>query len=183
MRLMKQAWVAVAVGAMILAVAPASSAQLNSNQATVNLNAVMAESLSVSAAPGTVNFNLPASGIAPGSAPVVITTAWVLSPARTKVSVYAFLGSVAAALTDGAGNNIASAKVSGSVNAGPMGPFTGASPFSGATAITVVNALAITNANRNSNRVDNVAMQIDTTGLGLPSGVYTGVMTVQAQAI
>ena len=183
MRLMKQAWVAVALGAMILAVAPASNAQLNSNQATVNLNAVLAESLSVSAAPGTVNFNLPASGIAPGSAPVVITTAWVLSPARTKVSVYAFLGSVAAALTDGAGNNIASAKVSGSVNAGPMGPFTGASPFSGATAITVVNALAINNANRNSNRVDNVAMQIDTTGLGLPSGVYTGVMTVQAQAI
>ena len=183
MRLLKQTWVAVAVAAMILAVAPASHAQLNSNTATVNLNAVMAESLSVSAAPGTVNFNLPASGIAPGSAPVVITTAWVLSPARTKVSVYAFLGSVAAALTDGAGNNIASAKVSGSVNGGAMGPFTGASPFSGATAITVVNALAITNANRNANRVDNVGLQIDTTGLGLPSGVYTGIMTVQAQAI
>ena len=183
MRLMKQVWVAVALAAIVLAVAPTLSAQLNSNTATVNLNAVLAESLSVSAAPGTVNFTLPASGIAPGSAPVVINTAWVLSPARTKVSVYAFLGSVVAALTDGAGNNIASAKVSGSVNAGPMGPFTGASPFSGATAITVVNALAITNVNRNSSRVDNVALQIDTTGLGLPSGTYTGVMTVQAQAI
>lgn len=183
MRLMKQAWLVVAAAAMILAVAPASHAQLNSNQATVNLNAVLAESLSVSAAPGTVNFTLPASGIAPGSAPVVITTSWVLSPARTKVSVYAYLSSVAAALTDGAGNNIAAAKVSGSVNAAPMTAFTGASPFSGATAVTVVNNLAITNANRNSSRVDNLGMQIDTTGLGLPSGTYTGVMTIQAQAI
>jgi hypothetical protein len=64
-----------------------------------------------------------------------------------------------------------------------MTPFTGASPFSGATALTVVNALAITNANRNSNRADNLALQIDTTGLGLPSGAYTGVMTIRAQAI
>ena len=183
MRSMKQAWVGLASAALLFAVAPVAKAQLNSNQATVNLNAVMAESLSVSAAPGTVNFTLPASGIAPGSAPVVINTAWVLSPARTKVSVYAFLGSAAAALTDGAGNNIASSKVSGSVNAGPMTPFTGVSPFSANASITVVNALAITNANRNSNRSDNVALQIDTTGLGLPSGTYTGVMTVQAQAI
>jgi hypothetical protein len=174
MRLMKQAWVAVA---------PASNAQLNSNQATVNLNATLGESLTVAAAPGTVNFNLPASGIAPGSAPVVINTAWVLSPARGSVSVYAYLSSVAAALTDGAGNNIACARVSGAVGVGPMTPFTGASPFSGATAITVVPALVITNANRNSARVDNVALQIDTTGLGLPSGIYTGVMTIRAQAI
>ena len=48
---------------------------------------------------------------------------------------------------------------------------------------SLVNALAITNANRNSSRVDNLAMQIDTTGLGLPAGIYTGVMTIQAQAI
>ena len=183
MRFMKQALMAVAAVGFVLAAAPLSHAQLNSNQATVNLNANMSESLSVTAAPGTVNFNLPASGIAPGSAPVVVNTSWVLSPARTAVSVYAFLGSAPAALTDGAGNNIASSRVSGSVNAGPMGPFTGASPFSGATAITVVNALAITNANRNANRSDNVALQIDTTGLGLPSGIYTGVMTIQAQAI
>jgi hypothetical protein len=183
MRFMKRACMAVAAAAFVLAAAPLYNAQLNSNQATVNLNANMSESLSVTVAPGTVNFNLPASGIAPGSASVAINTSWVLSPARTSVSVYAFLGSAPAALTDGAGNNIASAKVSGSVNAGPMTPFTGPSPFSGATAITVVNALAITGANRNSNHADNVALQIDTTGLGLPSGIYTGIMTVQAQAI
>jgi len=183
MQFMKQTWVGLAAAALLFAVAPTASAQLNSNQATVNLNANMSESLSVSAAPGTVNFTLPAAGIAPGSAPVVINTAWVLGPARTKVSVYAFLGSAAAALTDGAGNNIPSSSVRGSVNAGPMTPFTGASPFSANASITVVNALAITNANRNANRADNVALQIDTTGLNLPAATYTGVMTVQAQAI
>jgi hypothetical protein len=181
MRIMKQEWVAVAV--LALAMVPASHAQLNSNQATVNLNANMAESLTVSAAPGTVNFILPASGIAPGSAAVVVNTSWVLAPARTSLSVYAFLGSAAAALTDGAGNNIPSSKVSGSVNAGPMSTFTGASPFSANASITVVNALAINNFNRSANRADNVALQIDTTGLNLPAGTYTGVMTVQAQAI
>lgn len=183
MQFMKQTWVGFAAAALLFAVAPTASAQLNSNQATVNLNANMSESLSVSAAPGTVNFVLPASGIAPGSAPVVINTAWVLGPARTKVSVYAFLGSAAVALTDGAGNNIPSSAVRGSVNAGPMTPFTGSSPFSATASITVVNALAITNANRNANRADNVALQIDTTGLNLPAASYTGVMTVQAQAI
>jgi hypothetical protein len=183
MKLMKQAWIGLAVAALVLAVAPASFAQLNSNTATVNLNAILAESLSVQAAPGTVNFVLPASGVAAGSAPVLVTTTWVLSPTRTSVSVYAFFGSAPAALTDGAGDNIPSARVSGSVNGGAFGTFTGASPFSGATAIKVVNALAITNANRNSIHVDSVALEIDTTGANLPSGTYTGVLTIQAQAL
>jgi hypothetical protein len=64
-----------------------------------------------------------------------------------------------------------------------MSTFTGASPFSANASITVVNALAINNFNRSANRADNVALQIDTTGLNLPAGTYTGVMTVQAQAI
>lgn len=183
MKLMKQAWIGLAVAALVLAVAPASLAQLNSNTATVNLNAVLAESLSVLAAPGTVNFTLPASGVAVGSAPVLVTTAWVLSPTRTSVSVYAFFSSAAVALTDGAGDNIPSARVSGSINGGAFGTFTGASPFSGASAVTIVNALAINNANRNATRVDSVALEIDTTGANLPSGVYTGVLTIQAQAL
>jgi len=45
--------------ALVAAMSPASRAQaLNSNVATVNLNAVLAESLTVAAAPATVNFTL-----------------------------------------------------------------------------------------------------------------------------
>ncbi|PYU13515.1 MAG: hypothetical protein DMG29_11655, partial [Acidobacteria bacterium] len=53
--------------ALLMAVTPASWAQVNSNQATVNLNAVLGESLTVTASPGTVNFTLAASGPSTGS--------------------------------------------------------------------------------------------------------------------
>jgi hypothetical protein len=42
---------------------------------------------------------------------------------------------------------------------------------------------AILAGNRNAGRSDTLALQIDTTGLGLPAGTYTGVLTIQAQAI
>jgi hypothetical protein len=35
----------------------------------------------------------------------------------------------------------------------------------------------------NSTHSDSVALQINTTGLALPAGTYTGTLTIQAQAI
>jgi len=113
--------------ALVLVLAPASHAQLNSNVATVNLNAVLGETLTVSAA-------------------------------------YFSTGN---ALTDGAGNNIPTANVDGSVNSGPAGAFTGATPF-GANGMTVFSqALGV--GTYNDNRADTIDLTIDTTGLGLPS--------------
>jgi hypothetical protein len=170
----------LAVLALALAVAPAAFAQLNSNQATVNLNAVLGESLTVTAGPGTVNFVLPASGVANGSAPVSITTAWVLDGSRTNVSCYAYFSS-AVALTDGT-NNIPTSNVQGSVNGGAFGTFTGgAGPF-GTESIQVFS-VAIGAANRNSSSVDSLDLRINTAGLGLPASNYTGVLNIQAQAI
>ncbi len=170
----------LAVLALALAFAPAAFAQLNSNQATVNLNATLGETLTVAAGPGTVNFALPASGIANGSAPVAITTSWALSGSRTSVRLYAYFSS-AVALTDGT-NNIPTSNVLGSVNGGAFGAFTGgAGPF-GTESIQVFNQ-AITNANRNAARADNVDLRINTTGLGLPASTYTGVLNIQAQAL
>jgi hypothetical protein len=176
-----QLWLAVAVAALMLALAPGASAQLNSNQATVNLNAVLGEAVTVSAGPGTVNFALAAAGIANGSSPVSITTSWVLASSRTGVSLHAYFSS-AVALTDGSGNNIPTSNVEGSVNGGGFGSFTGgAGPF-GTESIQVFN-VAITPVNVNSSRTDSLDLRINTTGLGLPAGTYTGVLNIQAQAI
>ena len=116
----KNLLIALGLLGLTLMVAPASQAQINSNVATVNLNAVLSESITVSAAPGLVNFALVGSGVSAGSAQVAIDTTWSLSTARTNVAVYAYFTAAAAALTDGAGNDIPSSAVSGSVNGGDL---------------------------------------------------------------
>ena len=178
----KNLLIALGLLGLTLMVAPASQAQINSNVANVNLNAVLAESITVAAAPGLVNFALVGSGVSAGSAQVTIDTTWSLATTRTNVSVYAYFTAPAAALTDGAGNDIPSSAVAGSVNGGAMGAFTGASPFSGASAVTIRNQ-AIGVGTFNSTSSDTLDLQIDTTGLGLPAATYTGVLNIQAQAI
>src|SRR3989454_6589878 len=139
--------------ALLMAVTPASWAQVNSNQATVNLNAVLGESLTVTASPGTVNFTLAASGPSTGSVPVAITTAWALGSSRTKVNLFAYF-TTANALTDGAGHNIPSANVSGSVNSGAFATFTTAGAFSTQSLQVFLQALAA--GTFNSSRSDNL---------------------------
>jgi hypothetical protein len=167
---------------LVLTMSQASHAQINSNNATVNLNATLAESLTVSAGPATVNFTLAANGPANGSAPVSITTSWALGKTRAGVKLYAYFTS-ANALNDGAGDNIPTSKVTGSVNSGAAAPFTSVTPF-GANGMTVFTA-AIGGAGtfNSSHGPDTIALTIDTTGLGLPAATYTGVLNIQAQAI
>jgi hypothetical protein len=176
----RKLWMTLGALAFIFVLAPASHAQLNSNVATVNLNAVLGEAITVSAGPATVNFVLVPNGVANGDAPVSITTTWALATTRTDVNLYAYF-SAATALTDGAGNNIPAANVSGSVNAAPAGPFTGVTPF-GANGMTVF-AQAVGAGTYNSNRSDSIDLSIDTTGLALPSATYLGVLNIQAQAL
>jgi len=155
--------------ALTMVLGQASNAQaLNSNVATVALNAVLAESLTVAAGPATVNFTpLAPTGTTNGSAPVVITTTWALGKARVSMKVYAGFTS-AIALTDGAGDNIP----------------TGASgPIASNNAITVFSQVVGAVGTFNSTHSDSVALQINTTGLALPAGTYTGTLTIQAQAI
>lgn len=180
MKAIHKAWMILGVLALALAMAPASQAQLNSNQATVLLNATLAESLTVAAGPGTVSFTLPPNGLATGSAPVAITTTWVLAPARTSVTLSAYF-STANALNDGAGNNIPTSSVEGSVNSGAFGAFINVGPFA-ANSIQVFNQ-GIGAANWNSSRSDSVDLRISTVGLGLPSGAYSGTLNIQAQAL
>ena len=139
------------------------------------------DSLSISAAPGLVAFALPPNGVASGSSPVSITTTWQFQRGGTQISVYAYFTNSAAALTDGTGSNIPSARVSGSVNGGPAAPFTGTGPYSAGGSLTVFTTLV--RNNKKTTRVDDVNLQIDTTGLGLRAGSYSGVMRIQSFAL
>jgi hypothetical protein len=168
--------------AIALLTCPTSHAQLNANIANVNLNATLSTSLTVAAAPGLVNFNLVPNGSANGSATITITTAWTLRPSVGAVTTYAYFTSAASALSDGAGDNIPSAKVSGSPNGAAFVPVTANSPFAAGSSIQIFTERILGN-NRTKTRNDTLDLQINTTGLNLPAGTYTGVLRIQAQAL
>ena len=168
--------------ALVLFLCPPSYAQLNANIANVNLNATLSTSLTVSAAPGLVNFALVPSGTANGSATVTITTSWTLRPSVGAVTCYAFFTAPGAALSDGAGDNIPSANVSGSADAGAFAAFTANSPFAAGSSLQIFTERII-GTNKTKTRADSLDLQISTTGLNLPAGTYTGVLRIQAQAL
>ncbi len=159
-----------------------ANAQLNSNLSTVNLNATLNSSITVTAAPGLVNFNLVPNGVANGSAPVSITTSWRLPLIFGNIVEYAYFTAPAAALTDGTGDNIPSASVTASFNGGAYTAFTGASPFSAGGSITLFNQFFFIFFTNPGTRTDSLALRISTAGLGLPAGTYAGVLHIVAQA-
>jgi hypothetical protein len=174
---------AVIAGLFALAMVPQTYGQAaNSNVANVNLNAVLAETLTVAASPATVNFALLPSGVAPGDNPVSITTQWALASTRTKLAVWAYFSSTTA-LNNGAGNNIPNTSVSGNPDGAGMATFSATDPFNGLATGVQVYSTAIAAANVNSTHTDSLALQIDTTGLNLPAGTYTGVLNIEAQAL
>jgi len=167
--------------ALLLGGTPAH-AQLNSGVAGVNLAANVTTFLKVTASPGTVNFALVRNGTANGSATITVNTSWTVNFLIGTVKTYAYFTSPVAALTDGAGDNIPPSSVTGSVNGGAFGAFTGATPFSGASGMQL-SSTTIFLFNVSGNHTDTLNMRISTTGLNLPAANYTGVLTIQAQAI
>jgi hypothetical protein len=175
--------IAVVVLAMMFSISLAS-AQLNSAAQPIALNATLAESLTVNLSASTVNFTLaPGAAANAGSTNVTATTAWVLKPGRTAVGVYAYFASSAAALTDGAGDNIPSADFTISDNGGAATALTNSVAFGGANAGLQLANVAITGANKNSNRTDTMAFNINLSTIPqLPAATYTGTLNIQAQA-
>jgi hypothetical protein len=176
---------AIALMAGIAAAAPASS-----NTATVQFNATLSESLTVTVNSGsTVNFTLaPNTTTNAGSTSSSVTTAWVLKPGRTNIAVWAYFSSATAALNPTTVGNTATIPSSAiSVQVGGTGPFnacTTVSPFNAAASGVLIGNTSITgNTNSNSSRTDSLAYNIDTTAVPqLPADTYTGVLNIQAQA-
>jgi hypothetical protein len=179
--------VAVVAVVMVFAVSMASAQALNSLAQPIALNATLTESLTVSLSANSVNFNLAAgSATNAGSTGVTATTTWALASGRTSVGVYAYFGSSAAALTDGAGNNIPSSAFSIADNAGPAAALTNTVAFGGATAGLQLANVTITNANRAGSRNDAMTFNINLSGGTLPllpAATYTGTLNIQAQAL
>jgi len=166
----------------------ASAQVLNSGVQAINLNAQLAESLTLSLTANSVNFTL-ASGSATnaGSTGITATTKWTLKPGRTAVTVDAYFASATAALTDGGtpANNIPSSAFKIADNAGPSTALTSTVAFGGASAGLRLENISITGANKNSQVTDAMTFNIDLSGgtlPQLPAGTYTGTLNIQAQA-
>jgi len=176
---------AIALG-LALATTMASAQAANSGAQTIALNATLAESLTLSLSANAVNFTLAAGSAAnAGSTNITATTTWVLKPGRTAVGVYAYFASAAAALTDGAGNNIPSSAFFISDNAGPSTALTSATAFNAANTGMQLANVTINGGNKNSSRTDVMAFNINLTGgtlPQLPAATYTGTLNIQAQA-
>jgi hypothetical protein len=171
---------------MTLVASTTSAQALNSGASTVTLNATLGESLTVSLSASTVNFTL-AAGTATnaGSTNVTATTTWALKPGRTAVGVFAYFASSAAALTDGAGDNIPSSAFFIADNGGASTALTNTVAFGGTNGGLQLANVAITAANRASTRTDVMAYNINLTGgtlPQLPAASYTGTLNIQAQA-
>ncbi|HWQ03047.1 MAG TPA: hypothetical protein VNL38_01075 [Candidatus Nitrosotenuis sp.] len=138
-----------------------------------------ASSLSIAVSPSQVNFILPLSGISSGSSPVSITTTWTIQRGGTEVSVYAYFANPPAALSSG-NLSIPSSKVFGRLPGGTFMPFTATGPFSPGGSLLVFSQQV--RNNKRTTRTDPLDLQIDTTGLNLQPGVYTGTLRIQAIA-
>ncbi len=184
MRAIQRNWFGLAAIALVIFAPAAARAQLNSGPSTVSLSATLSESLTLSVAPNSVNFTLVPNGTANGNSAVSITTTWVLARTRTTVSVYAYFISTTA-LTDGGtpANTVATSKFNGSVNGGAYSAFIGGSSPWGANSILVYTKTLGGAGTFNSSHADTLGLQVDTTGLSLPAGTYTGTLNIQAQAI
>jgi hypothetical protein len=175
------------VAAMLAAMfaAPARAQVRNSGASPIALKAVLTDSITLTLSGNAVNFNLVAgSANNPGSTSITATTTWTLDPSVGRLKLYAFFSSSTSALTDGAGNNIASADFQISDNAGAFNALTNTAPFGGANAGLQLSSTPILGNNKTGTRNDVMNFNINLTPLpNLPAGAYTGTLTIQAQAI
>jgi len=142
------------------------------------------DSVTVTATPSAVSFQLVAGGVALASNPIVVTTAWSGISLLSSVNVYAYFGSSTAALSGSSPIvNIPSSLISGKDATGiptSFTPFSQAVPVAGASLqlYSLSSLLSL-----GGSHTDTLTLQIDLTTLPqLPAAVYTGVLYFQAQA-
>jgi hypothetical protein len=176
------------IAALLLAAAmiaaPACAQVRNSGASPIALNAVLSDSITLTLSGNAVNFTLVGgSATNPGSTGITATTTWVLKPSVNSLKLYAFFSSSTAALSDGAGHNIPSADFQISDNGGAFSALTNSVVFGGANAGLQVSSVPIRGYNKTGTNSDVMTFNINLAPLPtLPAGVYTGTLTIQAQA-
>lgn len=176
------------IAALLLAaamvVSPAGAQVQNSGASPIALTAGLSDSITLTLSGNSVNFTLTGgSANNPGSTGITATTNWVLKPNVNSLKLYAFFSSSTAALSDGAGHNIPSADFQISANGGGFTPLTNTVPFGGANAGLQISSVPIRGYNKTGTNSDLMTFNINLAPLpNLPAGVYTGTLTIQAQA-
>ena len=176
------------IAALVLATAmfatPAQAQVRNSGASPIALNAVLPDSITLTLSGNAVNFTLVGGSASnPGSTSITATTTWLLRPNVNSLKLYAFFSSSTAALSDGAGHNIPSADFQISDNGGAFAALTNTVPFGGANAGLQVSSVRILGNNKTGTNSDVMTFNINLAPLpSLPTGVYTGTLTIQAQA-
>ena len=186
MQAVRNGGMAVAFLSLLMLAPSMSQGQSLSNITNVTLNAVIQQSISVTVSAAAINFTLvPGTGPTAGAPTVTVTTNWALNPAGSPtLSLYGYFTSSTAALTNGAGNNIPSANILTSINAGAPVAFTGTGPFGSAGASRQIYTLGISGANKTGTRSDTLGLFINlTTQPNLPAGTYNGTLSLQAQVL
>jgi hypothetical protein len=147
-------------------------------------------SLSLSATPASVNFQLVAKGVATGSGAVQITTTWggSLCLFTCSINVYAYFSSANAALAGGSPVvDIPTSEVLGQVPTGTpttYTPFTQTSPFGGGGASLQLFQQTFTLFAGGNSRTDALNLEINLTNQPqLPAGTYTGTLFIEAQSL
>jgi hypothetical protein len=182
-KLTKFGTVAALFLAMLFA-APGRAQVRNTGASPISLNAVLRDSITLTLSGHAVNFSLVAGrGSNPGSTGITATTFWVMKPSVNSLKLYAFFSSSTAALSDGAGHNIPSADFQISDNGGAFAALTNTVVFGGANAGLQVSSVPIRGNNKTGTNSDLMTFNINLAPLpNLPTGVYTGTLTIQAQA-
>jgi hypothetical protein len=143
------------------------------------------DTLTLTASPGLVKFNLVSKGKALGSSAVTINTSWTGLSLFSSLAIYAFFSSATAALSGGTPvSNIPSSCVLGEdPNGIPTAfvAFTQTSSFGVGSSLQLLNQTSLLSLG--GSRVDNLTLEIDLSSVPqLPAATYSGVLLLQAQA-
>ena len=147
-------------------------------------------SLTVSASPAFVSFQLRSGGIATGSSAVAVTTTWgaTLCVLTCTVRLYGYFSSATAALSGGSPvANIPSSSVLGQVPTGTPTTFTAftqSNPLGGAGASLLLFTQTFLLLPLGGSRTDALNLEINLASQPqLPAGTYSGTLFIQAQSL
>jgi hypothetical protein len=163
-----------------------AQAGLQSNIATVTINATKVASLTVAVNSGGTQTlaTLTDNAINTFATPVNITTSWDINPSAASVVLVGYFSTPAQALANGT-DYIASSLIQGRVSTGSPTTFTaftqnavGGVGSAGGT--LQLFSQPITGANKKSNRTDNLDLRIDLTGQTATAGTYAGTLNLRA---